>query len=158
MEEKELKINIPKGYKIDREKSTFEHIIFKKIDPLAKLPKTWKEYRMYKIGDTSYYYNDHFKSITASKFLGLYNEFSTIKRAEQYAALGKLLQLRDYWTNNWESDKRSFIIYVAKFETLTFRVATAIGTNYTLTFPTEQMAEEFIKCFKDLLIKASPLL
>lgn len=158
MEEKELKINIPKGYEIDRKKSTFEHIIFKKVDPLAKLPKTWKEYCIYTKGNIYYYYNNYSKSTIPSESLGHYNEFSTIKRAEQYAALGRLLQLRDYWTNNWESDKRSFIIYVAKSETLTFRVATAIGTNYTLTFPTEQMAKEFIKCFKDLLIKASPLL
>lgn len=30
MEEKELKTDIPLGYEIDREKSTFEKIIFKK--------------------------------------------------------------------------------------------------------------------------------
>ena len=30
--EKELKIEIPKGYEIDKEKSTFEKIVFKKID------------------------------------------------------------------------------------------------------------------------------
>lgn len=30
MEEKELKIDTPSGYEIDREKSTFEKIIFKK--------------------------------------------------------------------------------------------------------------------------------
>ena len=29
--EKELKIEIPQGYEIDRQKSTFEKIIFKKI-------------------------------------------------------------------------------------------------------------------------------
>ena len=42
MEEKKLKINIPEGYEIDRDNSTFEEIVFKKVeDPLAKLPKTW---------------------------------------------------------------------------------------------------------------------
>lgn len=158
MEEKELKISIPKGYEIDKEKSTFERIIFKKVDPLTKLPKTWKDYCIYTIGDRSYYCNDHFKSIMASKFSGLYNEFSTIERAEQYAAFGRLLQLRDYWTNNWKSDKRSFIIFVSKLGTPTFRVVKAVCTIYPLAFPTKRMAEEFIKCFKDLLIKASPLL
>lgn len=29
--EKELKIEIPKGYEIDKEKSTFEKIVFKKL-------------------------------------------------------------------------------------------------------------------------------
>ena len=32
METKTLKIKIPKGYEIDREKSTFENIVFKKVD------------------------------------------------------------------------------------------------------------------------------
>ena len=38
--EKELKIIPPIGYEIDRQKSTFEKIVFKKID---NTPKTWKE-------------------------------------------------------------------------------------------------------------------
>ena len=39
--EKELKIEVPKGYEIDKEKSTFEKIVFKKVeDPFSKLPKT----------------------------------------------------------------------------------------------------------------------
>ena len=41
--EKELKIEIPQGYEIDHQKSTFEKIVFKKADPFTKLPKTWKE-------------------------------------------------------------------------------------------------------------------
>ena len=42
MEEKELKIDTPSGYEIDREKSTFEKIIFKKVKNFH--PKTWEEY------------------------------------------------------------------------------------------------------------------
>ena len=40
--EKELKIIPPIGYEIDRQKSTFENIVFKKVNPLSKLPKTWE--------------------------------------------------------------------------------------------------------------------
>ena len=36
--EKELKIDVPQGYEIDRQKSTFEKIVFKKI---PENPKTW---------------------------------------------------------------------------------------------------------------------
>ena len=32
METKTLKIEVPKGYEIDKEKSTFENIVFKKVD------------------------------------------------------------------------------------------------------------------------------
>ena len=38
---KEIKIEVPQGYVIDKEKSTFEKIVFKKID---NRPKTWEEY------------------------------------------------------------------------------------------------------------------
>ena len=41
MEAKELNIEISKGYEIDKEKSTFAKIVFKKID---NRPKTWEEY------------------------------------------------------------------------------------------------------------------
>lgn len=35
METKTLKIEVPKGYKIDKEKSTFENIVFKKVDNIV---------------------------------------------------------------------------------------------------------------------------
>ena len=41
METKELKIQIPDGYEIDKEKSTFEKIVFKKKDTK---PRSWEEY------------------------------------------------------------------------------------------------------------------
>ena len=41
METKELKIQIPEGYEIDKEKSTFEKIVFKKKDTN---PRSWEEY------------------------------------------------------------------------------------------------------------------
>ena len=41
METKEFKIQVPEGYEIDRENSTFENIIFRKAE--RKLPKAWKD-------------------------------------------------------------------------------------------------------------------
>ena len=38
METKEVKIEVPQGYEIDRQKSTFEKIVFKKVHPLSELP------------------------------------------------------------------------------------------------------------------------
>ena len=37
MENKELKIEVPQGYEIDKENSTFEKIVFKKVE--KELPK-----------------------------------------------------------------------------------------------------------------------
>ena len=38
MDKKEINITIPEGYEIDRENSTFEHIVLKKIEP-----KRWRD-------------------------------------------------------------------------------------------------------------------
>lgn len=160
MEEKKLKINIPEGYEIDKENSTFEEIVFKKIeDPLAKLPKTWEEYKSCSRYDTSYFFCIPLKSIKASLFSGVYNEFSTKERVKQYVALGKLLQLRDYWIGDWKINSSSltntYLIYNNGVrETV---VAKTFGENFPLTFPTKEMAEKFKECFGDLIKKAYPL-
>lgn len=84
--EKEIKIEVPQGYEIDRQKSTFEKIIFKKI---AENPKTWEDYCSLMEGKTVYYTNCN--HIIVSGFSDAHDKFTTKKRAEQFIALGKLL-------------------------------------------------------------------
>lgn len=155
MEEKKLKINIPEGYEIDREKSTFEEIVFKKVeDPLAKLPKTWEDYCKRTKGYTSYYGDPIDDDTHETKFSKFYNEFSAKERAKQYTALGKLLQLRDYWVKGYSEFR--YAVYGDRLD------GTAIcdwceNTNHPLTFPTKEMAEKFKECFGYLIKKAYPL-
>ena len=146
--EKELKIKIPKGYEIDRQKSTFEKIVFKKI---PENPKTWEEYCSLMKGKTVYYTNCN--TITVSGFSDAHDKFVNKKRAEQFIALGKLLQLRDYWVKGY-----------SEFRYALFGTKGGIGLYdcsgfyaYSLTFPTKEMAEEFKDCFEDLIKQAYPL-
>ena len=147
---KELKIEVPQGYEIDRQKSTIEKIIFKKI---PETPKTWEEYcRLNCLKDS---FTPVYGNCSAEcSHTGSYDEFHTKKRAEQFIALGKLLQLRDYWV------KRS------KFEdaigVFTWNEGVIVTNKcdineYALTFPTQEMADKFITCFRDLIKQASPL-
>ena len=154
MEEKKLKINIPEGYEIDKEKSTFEEIVFKKVeDPLAKLPKTWEEYYEHTKNSPSYCWNDFYKTgVVTSVFTGFYNEFSTKERVKQYAALGKLLQLRDYWVGEWK--RNSDNIYVIYKNVIMVAMP---NSDFPLTFPTRKMAEKFKNYFEDLIKEAYPL-
>lgn len=153
METRKLKINIPEGYEIDREKSTFEEIVFKKIeDPLAKLPKTWKEYCKRTKGYTSYYGYSINENTYETKFDGFYNEFSTKERVKQYVALGKLLQLRDYWVGDWKRNLDN--IYAIYKNVIMVAVP---NSDFPLTFPTREMAKEFKNCFEDLIKEAYPL-
>ena len=151
---KKLKINIPEGYEIDKEKSTFEEIVFKKVeDPLAKLPKTWEEYYKHTKNSPSYYWNNCCETgVVTSVFTGFYNEFLTEERVKQYVALGKLLQLRDYWVSDWKIDSDN--IYVIYKNVI---MAAVHNNDFPLTFPTREMAKEFKNCFEDLIKEAYPL-
>ena len=153
MDTKKLKINIPEGYEIDRENSTFEEIVFKKVeDPLAKLPKTWEKYCKRTKGYTSYYGYSINGNTYETKFDGFYNEFFTKERVKQYVALGKLLQLRDYWVGDLK--RNSDNIYVIYKDVI---ISAVPNSDFPLTFPTRKMAEEFKNCFEDLIKEAYPL-
>ena len=147
--EKELKIIPPIGYEIDRQKSTFEKIVFKKI---PENPKTWEEYCSLMKGKTVYYTNCN--TITVSGFSDAHDKFVNKKRAEQFIALGKLLQLRDYWVKGYSEFR--YAVYGDRLD------GTAIcdwceNTNHPLMFPTKEMAKEFKDCFSDLIKQAYPL-
>ena len=147
--EKELKIIPPIGYEIDRQKSTFEKIIFKKI---PDNPKTWEEYCSLMKGKTVYYTNCN--TITVSGFSDAHDKFVTKKRAEQFIALGKLLQLRDYWVKR-SKFKDAICIYT--WNDGLIATDDCDINEYALTFPTQEMADKFITCFRDLIKQASPL-
>ena len=147
--EKELKIIPPIGYEIDRQKSTFEKIVFKKI---PENPKTWEEYCSLMKGKNVHHTN--FDYIILQSFEDAHNMFSTKERAKQFIALGQLIQLRDYWVKH------------SKFENAIGIFTWSVGGIVThncdindcaLTFPTQEMADKFITCFRDLIKQASPL-
>ena len=147
--EKELNIIPPTGYEIDRQKSTFEKIIFKKI---PENPKTWEEYCSLMKGKTVYYTNCN--TITVSGFSDAHDKFVTKKRADQFIALGKLLQLRDYWVKR---SKFEDAICIYTWNDGLIATDDCDINEYALTFPTQEMADKFITCFRDLIKQASPL-
>ena len=147
--EKELKIIPPIGYEIDRQKSTFEKIIFKKIQ---ENPKTWEDYCSLMKGKTVYYTNCN--TIIVSGFSDAHDKFVTKKRADQFIALGKLLQLRDYWVKR---SKFEDAICIYTWNDGLIATDDCDINEYALTFPTQEMADKFITCFRDLIKQASPL-
>ena len=149
--EKELKIEVPQGYEIDRQKSTFEKIVFKKI---PENPKTWEEYCKLTRNKFSFYAKPSNTINTDYYYCGSFNEFSTKERAEQFIALGKLLQLRDYWVKGY--DTFSYIVWSDNCRNV-FASHWVGAAHNPLTFPTKEMAEEFKDCFSDLIKQAFPL-
>lgn len=151
METKEIKIEIPQGYEIDRQKSTFEKIVFKKIQ---ENPKTWEEYCEQTKNRTYYTYSPYNEShVSETAAHGFYGEFSTKERAEQFIALGQLMQLRDYWVRGYKEFKYALLV-TRNGNILVYDWSGYRTYPHILTFPTEKMAEEFKECFSDLIKKA----
>ena len=161
---KELKINIPEGYEIDKENSTFEKIVFKKKQNYVTIrPRSWEEYceNTKRVG----FYIDGDSDIMEceqSCYLLLdcdKNFLPTRELAEVFLAMMQLMSLRQAWIGDWKPDWKcenyKYVIICRNEEII---VDEYVATCHSLSFPTEKMAEEFLQCFKDLLETAKPLL
>lgn len=76
----------------------------------------------------------------------------------KYDALFKLEQLRDCWRQGWEpiwDVSQKYCIYFSHNE---IGVRMCTNASRFLTFPTREMAEEFLECFRDLIEKAGDLI
>ena len=161
METKELKIQIPEGQEIDwQESAKQEKIVFKKKDTK---PRSWEEYCKKSKGKSLYYINENgidreigidyaFRELDPS----VKNSLPSKELAEAFLAMMQLMSLRQAWIGDWEPgwNKGNWClaamnsIYAASFPT----------SAHPLSFPTEEMATDFMNCFRDLLEIAKPLI
>ena len=161
METKELKIQIPEGYEIDKENSSFEKIVFKKKENTK--PRSWEEYCKNNEYKEVWYVNEDsnigwchlmYRPISKDK-----NTLPTKELAEAFLAMMQLMSLRQAWIGDWEpdwsnADKKWCIV----FEECELNVEYFYSTSYPLFFQTEEMATDFMNTFKDLLEIAKPLI
>lgn len=111
METKELKIQIPKGYEIDKENSTFELIKFKPIkkyitykDVCNKLFKNFQGYLISGYGQIEYF------SYESDKFEP--NSATNRKQLNRLLALNQLLNITEYYNRQHvKFDKCYTILY-----------------------------------------------
>ena len=157
---KELKIEIPIGYEIDKEKSTFEKIVFKKKDTK---PRSWKEYFEQYKNTPCYELGFDVSGGYWSKSTIYENGYCAVpskELAEAFLAMMKLMSLRQAWIDDWEPDwsdsnenKWCIINDINRLVIGLFSSCSKV-----LSFPTKEMAEDFLNCFKDLLEVAKPLI
>lgn len=152
-------IIIPEGFEIDKEQSTDRQIVLKKIK--ADRPMSWEQYCEKMKGKDSYYFSDIDEVVKPSEFDHkiAVSEFVDKEDVEAFAAFSKLLKLRKNWVGDWKPDwtKTKY-----KFSIITKSNNVCQGINTTLSrsmsFPTAEMRDEFLDCFKDLLEQAKTLL
>lgn len=153
-------IQIPEGYVIDTEQSNERQIVLKKIED--NKARSWEEYSQKMEGKDSYYYDELFKEIRYAHFNSqpLISEFEDKEEAEAFAALGKLRKFRKDWIGEWKPDYNNS--REAKFVIFNRQNVVCRGVDYIvnnpMSFPTEEMCNEFCETFKDLLEQAKTLL
>ena len=158
MEIKELKIQVPEGYEIDKEKSTFEKIVFKKVE--RELPKKWEDlggvngFYINAQSDINPYYDSEIKGTTSK------NIFPTKEEAEACIALAQLCQLRDRYNDGWKPDwedenEVKFNIFYCGNKIIE---SSCHLSNSLLAFKTEELRDKFLENFRDLIETAKPLL
>ena len=159
METKELKITIPEGYEIDKEKSTFEKIVFKKKKNTK--PRSWEEYLELNTGFDGCGINWNMDG--GVQTTGLHHRGKAIvptHLAQPFIAMMQLMSLRQAWIGDWKPDwscgySSNYCIIGAGDR---FDVCILSKCRYALSFPTIEMAKDFMDCFKDLLEIAKPLI
>jgi hypothetical protein len=105
---------------------------------LNPLPKSWEEYcRKY-------------------GYVCLSTRYTNLP--SKYDALIKLEQLRDCWRQGWKPEYNCGTKYTIKWDKDDLIVATSGRIRAFLIFPTREMAEEFLKCFKNLIKIAGDLI
>lgn len=100
METKEVKIEVPKGYEIDKENSTFECIKFKPIKKAMTYEDVAREL-----------FKDKNRYITTFSYLKGWKDVTctSSKQAEKLIAINKLMNVAKYLKNKNKGDKNYFI-------------------------------------------------
>ena len=160
---KELKIDIPEGYEIDKENSTFEKIVFKKKHTY---PKSWEEFcennqetnDEYFIGWDSQVMTIRIKN---KDYVLDRNLCKTKEEAEAFLALIQLKRLWHEYVDNYSGkvDDYYYIDFFTSINGCQCRVLPncSVISKFLFKFPSRELAQEFLHNFKDLIIKASPL-
>lgn len=127
------------------------------------VPKTWEEYC-----DTlteGYYINasSDIDEVCCSELYDANqnkNVLPTRELTEAFLVFMQLMSLRQAWVKDWKPDwldgyeeKYCIVFYANKLI-----VNRTWSCHEVLSFPTTEMAEDFLKCFKDLIKKAKPLI
>lgn len=148
-------VDVPEGYSVKFNKNSNQIEFIKKDSK----PKSWEEY-CEQVKNTkcyTYMYNLIVPYDRTSD--SQYDEFDTEEEAAAFIALGKLIQLHKAWVKgwkpDWENDSFKFII---EGHANKVSISNSTYVHRLLAFPTEEMRDEFLNTFKDLLEEAKPFL
>lgn len=137
---KEFKVEIPEGYEIDKEKSTFEKIVFKKKE---KVVNCWKDIEAISgtwIGHSSEFYDYH----DEMPCCGNKNVFLNEKYAKSALALAQISQLLPYYDSKVDWDRPTVKYCICRANNNT-SIDKWEAFYHPMAFNTREEAERFLK-------------
>lgn len=151
METKELKTQVPEGYEIDKENSTFECIKFKPIKKHLTYEDVAKE--LFEGNDKYIYFFPHNK--------GWMNAvFTSQKQIEKLISINKLLNVAKYlnreWKPNWkDADERKYFIYICPRDCYIGVKSATIHMSDIVYFKSEELAKQAMEILGEETIKTA---
>lgn len=158
MTTKEIKIEVPQGYEIDKEKSTFEKIVFKKKDEFEhfEFDGAYIDIRSeIKTGNGF----DSIFTISEENNKNVWISEAHAKASLAMSQLSVLMASPTYngdWLADWEDDMTDkYIIYFVDSEV---EKARSRCRSHFLSFKTEDARDRFLENHRGLIIEAKILL
>lgn len=152
-EEKEIKIEIPEGYEIDKENSTFECIKFKKKElTYEDISKALFE------GKEIFYTNSAGRALRYFCMEEWYipNNCISKKQAEKLLAINKLMNVAKYlnegWTPDWNMNTQNKYYFYLTNAAIYVSIVTTMNIGITC-FKTRELAEKAIEILGEETIK-----
>lgn len=146
-----IKIN-DKEYLLDIEQAKSRGVLIEKNIK----PQSWEEYVEATSGIVGNKASLHYSDAYGNQ----YDIFKNVDEARAFNALGKLIQLRDAWIGKWRPDwtnsnSTKYVIYQRGGK---FNTDFSYDSSYVLAFPTEEMRDDFLSTFRDLIEQAKMFL
>lgn len=164
--EKERKITAPEGCEIEKVEIVdgVAVVTFKKKE--RKLPKSWEEfcgmYRDTKVGESCIMTDCSIRTPGFSFNRNSHTDRNLLPdraTAEAVLALCQLIQLRNAYNGDWVPDWNDVMVtkYCIFFEKSNICSSAMFGCSEFLYFKTEELRDEFLENFGDLIEKLKPL-
>lgn len=161
---RDITLTIPDNCELIKEGNSYV------IKEKAPKPKSWEEFcEKFSIKSEEYFIDTDSDIVSAVPFNNTsrreYEDKNVCinkREAEAFLALMQLRQLRKVWVGDWEPD--GMTDFNAIRHDISYGRSNVIASeNYhyqtrTLSFPTKEMAKEFLECFRDLCETAKILL
>ena len=155
LETKEFKIEIPKGYEVDKENSTFEKIVFKKVEEKLTYEKIAE--KLFKF-ETHYYIDSNGVIRKNSAGWKCPNAAPTSQQLERLLALNKLMNVAYYLNEGWEPDwddyaQRKYFLIYGKKDKIIIPDYTNICNPGAIYFKSIEIAKQAIEILGDEIVK-----